>query len=451
MNTNDLTSGNILKQLVFFSAPIVLTNLLQVSYQFIDSIWVGNLLGSSGLGAVAVSSTVIFTVLSFIIGINNTTLTILSQQKGKDDEQGLQNYLNAFVVLLFVLGIIVGIIGYTSSRWTLELLGTPSTMIEEAEQYLQINFIGIIFLLGYNFIGSVLRSLGDSVTPIKFVTLAVILNAILDPILISTLSLGINGAAWATVLSQAAAFFYGLYLVIKRKLVPFSTPKLPSFEEISVIVKLGIPSGLQMMVIAAGVMAIMSVVTSHGEAVVAGFGAAQRLDSIIMLPAMALGTAVNSMAGQNIGANQWDRVHKITLYGFIINLLIMVLIAVVVVIFARYGIQLFIGDDRAVSFGTEYLVIIAFFYPFLGINFILNGVVRATGAMMQVLVLNIISFWVLRYPLTYLFSHQFGERGIAYGMGASFVISSIIAYLYYKYGKWDELKVFNEKTTEKGS
>jgi putative MATE family efflux protein len=445
MAQHDFTSGNIVKQLFVFSAPILFANLLQVSYQFIDSLWVGNLLGANALGATAVSGTIIFTVLSFIIGINNATLTILSQQKGRDNEHGLKRYLNAFIVILTILSVALGVFGYLFSERFVRLLGTPTGMISEATAYLEINFLGILFLFGYNFIGTVLRALGDSKTPIKFVIVAVILNAVLDPVFITTFGWGIEGAAYATIFSQGIAFLYGIYLVLRRKLIPFTVPHLPRKEEVWLILKLGIPSGLQMMVISAGVMAIMSVVASFGEDVVAGFGAAQRLDSVIMLPAMALGTAVSSMAGQNIGANQWGRVHKIALYGFLYNLITMLLIALLIVFFADYGIQLFIQDKKSLEFGSEYLRIIAFFYPFLGINFILNGVVRASGAMYQILILNIISFWVLRYPLTYLFSAMIGDQGIAFGMGISFVISSGIAFLYYRYGKWSKLKLFEKK------
>jgi len=441
MIQHDFTSGCIMKQIWVFSLPIMFTNLLQISYQFIDSLWVGNLLGANALGAIAVSSTVIFTILSFIIGINNATLTILSQQKGKQNETGLINYLNAFVVVLTALSALLGVAGYFLSEQILIWMATPEAMIPGATTYLQINFIGILFLFGYNFISTVLRALGDSKTPIRYVMIAVIINAILDPLLIYVFDLGIAGAAYATIFAQGISFLYGIWDTLRRKLVPFIKPKLPSYEEVSTIMKLGLPSGLQMTVISAGVMAIMSVVNSFGSDVVAGFGAAQRLDSIIMLPAMALGTAVNSMAGQNIGANQWGRVHDIAKYGVVFNLVIMVLISTIVVIFAEWGIRLFIEENDAVQFGTEYLKMIAFFYPFLGINFILNGIVRAAGAMFQVLVLNLVSFWVLRYPLSYLCSFWLGEQGIAVGMGLSFVISSIIAFAYYKVGKWDEIEV----------
>ena len=237
---------------------------------------------------------------------------------------------------------------------------------------------------------------------------------------------------------------YGLIYTLRRKLAPFTLPSLPSKEEVWLILKLGIPSGLQMMVIHAGVLAIMSVVNTFGEEVVAGFGASQRIDSLITLPAMALGTAVNSMAGQNIGANRWDRVRQLAIYGALYNLVIMLIMAVVVVLFAQFLIGLFIPEGEAVLFGTDYLKIIAFFYPFIGLNFILNGIVRGSGAMYQVLVLNVISFWVLRYPLTDLCSSLFGPNGIAFGMGISFVLSSIFSFGYFKFGKWKKRDLFSK-------
>lgn len=315
----DFTQGSIAKQLFYFSGPILLANLLQTSYQFIDSLWVGNLLGATSLGAVAISGSILFVVLSFIIGINNAALTILSQQKGKQNERGLERYLNAFVVLLTLISVLLGVLGFVFAEQFLRLLGTPEVMLSDAITYLRINFFGIWFLFGYNFISTVLRSLGDSKTPLYFVTVAVGLNIVLDPLFISVLDWGIEGAAIATVLSQAVSFISGFTYVLWKKLAPFTMPTLPAKEEIKLILHLGIPSGLQMSVISAGSAAIMSVVTTHGESVVAGFGAAQRLDSLLMLPAHALSTSVASMAGQNIGMKNWKRIRQIAIYGVIYN------------------------------------------------------------------------------------------------------------------------------------
>ncbi|WP_100406372.1 MATE family efflux transporter [Bacillus solitudinis] len=435
-NQIDFTDGKIAKKMVIYSWPIFLSNLLQTSYQLIDSLWVGNLIGPNGLGAIAISGSVIFTILSFIIGVNGATLTVLSQRRGANDKQGLQDSLNSFVFVLGGLAIALGIIGLLFSGKILELLGTPETILPLAQTYLQINFVGILFLFGYNFIGTVLRALGDSKTPIRFISVAVVLNIILNPIFISVFDLGINGAAYATIISQATAFFYGLFFSIYKAGVPFTIPKLPEKKYFLVLLKLGLPSGLSMMAISAGVLAIMSVVTGFGEEVVAGFGAVQRLDSLIMLPALTLGSAVNSMAGQNIGANLWQRVHDIAKQGIILIITISLTISTLIFIWAEPLVRMFIQDQSTVEFGTTYVRTIAFFYPFLGINFVLNGIVRASGAMVPVLILNIISFWILRFPLTYLFSNWFGEVGISLGMGASFVISSIVAMGYYFLGNW---------------
>lgn len=185
MKQTDYSEGNILKQLITFSSPILLTNLLQVSYQIIDSLWVGNLLGARALGVVSLSGTVIFTILSFIIGINQATLTILSQLKGKRDEQGLKRYVNAFVVTLFILSILLGVFGFIFAERILFLLGTPDSLVADASLYLRINFLGIIFLFGYNFVATLMRALGESKAPVYFVVLAVLLNAALDPLFIS--------------------------------------------------------------------------------------------------------------------------------------------------------------------------------------------------------------------------------------------------------------------------
>jgi len=449
LTQQDFTQGSIRKQLITFAGPIMLTNLLQVSYQFIDSLWVGNLLGANALGAITISSTIVVTVLAFIIGINNATLTILSQQKGMNDEQGLKKYVNAFVVILSTLSIVVGLFGYFFSEPLLLFLNTPQEMLNKAKAYLEINFIGILFIMGYNFIGTVLRALGDSKTPLRFVFIAVVLNAVLDPLFISYFDWGIHGAAWATVFAQGISFLLALAYTFRRNLVPYSIPYLPSKEDIWLILKLGIPAGLQMMVIFAGVTAILSVVNSFDGAVVAGFGASQRIDSLITIPAMALGTAVNSMAGQNIGANQWERVRQIAVYGTIFNVIITVTIALGVFLFAEGLTKLFIQEKEAVTFGTDYLKIVAFFYPFIGINFILNGVVRGAGAMYQVLILNILSFWLLRYPLTYFCSSLIGQNGIALGIGISFIISSIFSFSYFKWGGWKKKELFSSNAVLK--
>lgn len=441
--THDFTRGNVLRQLIVFSAPIIGANLLQSSYQLADSLWIGNLLGSDALGSVAVSAVVVFTTLSFVIGMTNASLAILSQLRGRGDRDGLARYLNAFVVTLFSLSLVLGVGGVLFSGPILELLGTPEELMADAREYLQISFLGIVFLFGYNFISTVLRALGDSRTPLRFVTVAVLLNIGLDPLFIATFGFGVKGAAIATVLSQGIAFLYGLLHLRRDRSVPLRRPSMPAWVEVRTIFTLGIPSGLQMAVISAGSAAIMSVVTGFGGSVVGGFGAAQRLDALIMVPAQAMGVAVSSMVGQNIGARNWDRVSATARTAVLYNLAVMFAIATVLVILAPQAIRLFVRDETSVEFGARYLRTVALFYPFLGINFVLNGAVRASGAMYQVLVLNILSFWALRFPLTALFAERLDEPGIGVGIATSFVISSLFAFLYFRFGGWREKELFD--------
>jgi len=440
----DFTEGPIAKKMLLFAGPIFFSNILQTSYQFVDSLWVGNLLGADALAALSISTPITFAVLSFMIGINGTTLTILSQHRGQGDHEGIRKSLNAFVVILGSLSLLLGFAGYASAEFLLRLIGTPEELMEMAKIYLEINFIGIVFLLGYNFIGTVLRALGDSKTPIYFILAAVVLNIILDPLLIAGFGWGMAGAAYATVIAQGAAFIYGVVFCIIKGRVPFTKPTIPEKKYAKAVFRLGLPGGFQMVAISSGMVVIMSIVNSFGATVVAGFGAAQRIESIIIMPAQTLGSAVNSMAGQNIGANKWRRVTQISYTGLAIIATLSLAISTLVFLNAEMLISMFVSDDPTIAFGTTYLRFTAFFYLFLGANFVLNGIMRSSGAMFQVLILNIISFWVLRFPLVYLFSYYFGEIGIAYGYGASLGVSSLVATLYYFFGKWRDVKIYDE-------
>lgn len=444
--SNDFTTGSIPQKLLLFSVPILLTNLLQISMQLINGLWVGNLLGSEAFAAVTVSTTVLTAVLAFVLGMNNATLTIFAQLYGAREKERIRAYLGAFIVLLGALSLLVGAASYLLADPLLRMLNTPPSILEAAKQYLQINFTGTLFLVGYNFIGTMLRGFGDSRTPLYFVLLATVLTSVFTPLLILEFDMGLNGAAWAMILAQATAFLFSLvYLRFVPHQYPLR-PRQPGLSEFRTILELGIPSGIQMIVISAGSAVILSLVNSYGDDVVAGFGAAQRLDSMILLPAIALGMAVNAMAAQNIGANEWHRVAKITRTGVLFNMSIMIAIAGVLLLFAEPLIRLFVRDAGSVSFGVAYLRMIAFFYPFIGLNFIFNSVVRGSGAMFQVLVLNIISLWILRVPLAHALAIPYDEQGIALGIGISFLISSLFSMAYYRWGGWRSKNLFRETT-----
>lgn len=441
--STDFTKGSIARKLLVFSFPIMLTNLLQAATHLINSLWVGNLLDSTAFAAITVGTMVMTLVLAFVIGINNATLTIFAQLRGRKDENATRSYLSTFVIILLLLSAAIGAFGFVFADSILKLLKTPEAVSDSASIYLRINFVGTFLLVGYNFIGTVLRAFGDSKTPFYFVLMATILTAILNPLFIIVFQLDIAGAAVAIVAAQATAFLYSLVYLSRRYPNHGFRLQAPKTEEVRTILRLGIPSGIQMIVIYAGMTTILALVNTLGKDAVAGFGAAQRLDSIILLPALALGTAVNAMAAQNIGANKWDRVWRTSRIGLLYNTVVTLIIATGLFLWAEPLIKLFIRDEGSVAFGTSYLKTIAFFYPFIGLNFIYNGIVRGSGAMFQVLVLNIISLWVLRIPLAYMATSIYGDTGVALGIGISFFFSFLFSFGYYRWGGWRNKALFS--------
>ncbi|RUO44295.1 MATE family efflux transporter [Aliidiomarina taiwanensis] len=444
---SDFTQGSVARKLLNFSLPILFSNLLQASLLLITGLWVGNLLGSAAFAAVTVSTSIVVVLLAFVMGVNNATLTVFAQLKGAGNQAETSSYLSAFTFLLTSLSLAIGLLGYLLAGPMLAFINTPASIMDQAKEYLQVMFIGTLFLTGYNFIGSLLRAFGDSRTPMYFVLLATLLTALLNPLFIAGLNMGVAGAAWAMILSQGLAFLYSLFYLSGRSGVGLPAFKIqrPKAIEIRTILELGVPSGIQMIVIYAGMTVILSLVNSFGEDVVAGFGAAQRLDNIILLPAIALGAAVNAMAAQNIGANQWARITDIAKIGIGYNVAVMGAFAATLFICAEPLVKLFISDQGSVDFGVSYLRTIALFYPFIGLNFILNGIVRGAGAMFQILALNIISLWLLRVPLAYWITSLYHERGIALGIGISFLISSLFSIAYYRWGGWRSKRLFTRQ------
>lgn len=441
--TTDFTQGSIARKLCLFSFPIMLTNLLQAATHLINSLWVGNLLGSTAFAAITVGTMVMTLVLAFVIGINNATLTIFAQLRGRSDPDAIYSYLSTFVIILLLLSLAIGTFGFVFADVILRLLNTPESIADTTKTYLRINFVGTFLLVGYNFIGTVLRAFGDSKTPFYFVLMATVLTGTLAPLLILGFDLDIAGAALAIVLAQASAFIYSLYYLARRYPDHGFRLQRPKADEVKTIMRLGIPSGIQMIVIYAGMTVILALVNTLGADAVAGFGAAQRLDSIILLPALALGTAVNAMAAQNIGAKKWDRVRQTSRVGLLYNIVVTMVIATALFLWAEPLVKLFIRDEGSVAFGTSYLKTIAFFYPFIGLNFIYNGVVRGSGAMFQVLMLNIISLWILRVPLAWWATSIYGDRGVALGIGISFFFSFLFSFGYYRWGGWRRKTLFS--------
>lgn len=454
--TRDLTQGSILKNLISFSIPLLLGNLLQALYNTVDSIWVGRFIGAKALGAVSVSFPIILILVSLVIGITMATTVLVSQYAGAKDEKMINKTINNSFLLLGILGIVVTLIGLTFSEEILKLMNTPEDILIYATDYLNIFFLGLIFMFGYNVVSSILRGLGDSKTPLKFLFISTILNLILDPIFIlgvgSIPAMGIKGAAFATLIAQVFSSILAFrYLVKNTNLFSFKNMSLKIDKELtSKILKIGLPSGVQQIVVSFGMLVMASIINSFGVETVAAFGAASRLDQFAIMPAMSMSLAVSTLTGQNIGAGRMKRVKEVYKWGSILTILLVTVITIIILMFPTLILKLFTSDVGVLEVGTRYLRIAGFSYLPLSIMFITNGVLRGAGDTLPTMIFSITSLWIFRVPLAQMLSsiNSLGSDGIWMAIVISSLVSLLMTQIYYYKGKWKTKSVINSANKE---
>jgi putative MATE family efflux protein len=456
-NGRDLTTGNVFKHLLFFSFPLLVGNVLQSMNQLIDAFWVGRFIGPHALAAIAVSGPVVFVLLAFVFGFVIATSTMVAQYKGARDDESLQNTIDSSTKALTFAALVLTVITVALTPFLLKLLQTPVEIYPMAVQYLVTFFSGIIFIGGFNYLSAILRGLGDSKTPLYFLIISVVFNILLDPLFIIGIgpipAMGVLGAALATVLSHALAFILGL-MYIKRKDLGFKMrlfrTKMHKFY-LAKMVKMGIPAGMQQVIVSTAVVVVMGAVNLQGATVVAGFGTASRLDAFIFMPTMTLGLAVSAMVGQNIGAQRWDRIPDIVRSGFLLSLIITGSLSVILFIFREQALGLFTSDRSVITEGASYLKIVVFALVPFGFMFVLTGVLRGAGDMLWGLILTIVSLWVMRVPLVYALAYFFGAEGIWYGIAISMAAAPVIVGAYYLTGNWKKKALVKNAVVAKGS
>jgi len=446
----DLTEGNVFKLLLYFSIPMLLGNIFQQLYNVVDSIIVGNYLGNEALAAVGASFPVIFVLISLIMGITLGMSIVISQYYGAKDLKNVKKAIDSMMIFIIVSGIIVGILGFFFADSIFRLLGFPEEVIIQAGAYFKIYIAGIIFMFGYNGVSSILRGLGDSKTPLYFLIISTILNILLDLLFIVVFENGIEGVAWATIISQAVSFIgMSIWLNVKHKFIKIKLLGLNFSKDIfRKSLRIGLPSGIQHTIVGLSVTALMTIVSDFGTETIAGFTVATRLDSFAMMPAINIAVALTSFVGQNIGANKFSRVAK----GFQTSLLLSGVISIITgVIFIFFGKHLtgFFSPDIAVQdVGAAYLRIIGGFYIAFSGMLVTQGVLRGAGDTIIPMVLTVTSLILIRVPLAWFLSREWfdlGSDGIWWGTPISWTVGFILTYIYYRSGKWKNKAVVKIK------
>lgn len=448
-----LVEGPIARTLVLFSLPILASNILQSLNTSINAAWIGHLLGTRALTASANANALLFFLLSISFGLSMAATILIGQSFGARDLDQTKRVMGTSTLFFIGLSVIIAAAGFAIAPDVLRAMQTPPDARMLAVAYLRIIFLGIpaIFLLA--FIMMALRGAGDSRTPFYFMLVSAILDVGLNPLLIKGVgpfpAMGIAGSAIATTIAQWA----GLILLVawmywRRSILCIGAGELEYFRFDTAILRSllvkGVPMGLQVVVISTSMILMISLVDQYGSITVAAYGACFQLWSYIQMPAFAVGSAVSSMAAQNVGAGRWDRVSRTTRAGLVYVVLLTGGLVGAVTLSDNAAFSLFLGGNaQAIAIAKHMHLIVSWSFVFFGAAFVLSSVVRATGAVIPPLVILIIAIWGVRLPAAFLLSHS-GVDGILWGFPAGSIASVLMTGIYYRFGRWRSARMLVE-------
>jgi putative MATE family efflux protein len=447
----DLTQGPIAKTLLAFALPTLASSILQSLNGTVNAIWVGRFLGEGALAATSNANMVMFLLTAFVFGFGMASTILVGQAWGRKDVAGARRVFGTASGGMFVVTIIVAFAGYFLSGSILKLLGTPAEAAPLALAYLQVIFLAMPALLLLTMLMMALRGAGDSLTPLWFMIVAVILDGGLNPVFILGLGpaprMGIAGSATATLIANYSALI-GLLIYMYAKDLPL---RLRGKELrylwcdrsiLKTIVVKGLPMGIQMVVISLSALALVGLVNREGVDTTAAFGVALQLWTYVQMPAMALGAAVSAMAAQNIGAGKWERVSRVTRVGVVQSLLITGALIVLLTLADRSVLSLFMGaDSPALPIARHIHLVATWNFLLFGVMMVLFATVRANGAVWAPLIILAIGLVPVRFG--YIFATYDWLKADA--IWTSFPVTSLInvglATAYYLQGGWKKARM----------
>jgi len=434
----DLTQGSVIYKLVMFSLPLIASFLVMQLYNVADSIIVGNFVGPDALAAVSVSFPIMMFFNALFMGVSTGATVVISQFFGAKDKESLEKSSTTTFTLTIIVGIIITILGIILSKPLLHLLKTPDNIIDDATLYLVIILAGTLGNLIYAIGSGVLRGLGDSKWPLYFLIFCGVLNVGLNMLFVMAFRMGVAGVAWATLISQYLSGIFVYYRVNKGDYgIRFSFRNMKIDWAIAkLILKLGLPSGIQSMTMSLGSMIIQSFANRFGSTFIAANTSVMRTDGFAILPMMAIGSALTTFVGQNIGAGKIDRAKKGITSALVIIICIGLIMGVVMWFNGVYIIRAFTDDQSVQEIGSRGLRILAWFYSFMGLEFAFSGAMRGAGASVAPMVTTLIAN-LCRIPIAYFLAVVRDDyMGLFYSMVCSMIIGTTLIFLYYLKGNW---------------
>ncbi|HJO93973.1 MAG TPA: MATE family efflux transporter [Victivallales bacterium] len=448
----DFTTGNIRKQLFFLTMPILFVNLANFANLFVNRIWAGKFLNNDAIAAISLANVLLYIALAIGIGIGTGAGTVISQYFGARKNKKIKQVLVSSLSLSILCGIVVFFVFQFFSLDVLFLINTPLKIAYMTTTYLKICSFSFVLLYPQLMIGYIFRAVGDTKKPLIFTLTALITNTILDPFLMLGLlffpKLGVEGAGISFLISVVISFCVAWILLIKNKgVLTFVIRDIlkPSFSSLVKILKYGIPTGFQNLVVSSGIAVVQSFINKYGAPAIAAYGACTIVTQIAVFFCISFGTSVSIIAGQNRGAQRLDRVVKVTKEGLMICLSTTLIITVICLIYPEIFLHIFIQAKsiKTLNIGDHYLKILAIPYLFMTVLMIFDSLFCGVGANFASMLITAIGIWGIRIPLIYILSHIFMLNGVWYGEGLSYVFTAFITGIYYFKGSWKLKGVIN--------
>lgn len=456
----DLTTGPIASTLLIFALPVLGSNVLQSLNGSVNAVFVGRFLGETALAATSNANLVLFLLLGTMFGIGMAATILVAQSFGAKNIAEAKRVVGTSAAFFFLLSAMFAICGWVFVDQILGLLGTPRDAEPLARDYLRIIFVAVPAMNLLSFVMTILRGAGDSRTPFIFMAVAVVLDIALNPLLITGAGpfpkLGIAGAAMSTLVGQSVSVVAILTLLYARS-HPLALKGAdlallrPDLKLLKVIVLKGIPMGLQMVVISISALVLMGLVNSYGSHTAAAYGIAAQLWTYIQMPALAIGAAVSSMAAQNVGAKRWDRIGQITGSGIGFNLVLTGALVVVLFLFDRPVLGLFLADSpAAIDTAVRINNLASWSFILFGITIVIFATVRATGAVMPPLIVLAISLLVIRTSFAYSAQSWLGADALWWSFPVGSVCSLALALAYFRFGNWRRVHMLDTERPAAG-
>lgn len=426
-----MTKGRIWPVLLAFTWPLLLENTLQLLYNTADSIVVGRFVGMSALAAVSATTHIVGMLVRFFNGTATGAGVVISRSFGAHDRESLREAVSSTIVLTLIASVLLTIFGVSSSGWFLRITSAPPEIFPEADLYLKIYFGGISGLLFYNVGGAILRAMGDTQRPLYFLIMCSVLNIALDMLFVLVFGWGIAGVAVATVLAQA------LSAILVMRAVAVSTG---AFRKLNItpaiaenILRIGLPFGIQMAVVAFSNVFVQGYINVFGTAVIAGWGVYMKLDQYMMIPIQSMGQAVTVFAGQNLGAGSRERAKSGTWTALGMMLAISSGVALTLYVYAPKLVLLFSVDTEVVKYGAMFIRMCTPIATVTCFNQILAGYLRGDGNSRMPMIITLCTHVFFRQIYLYVMTKLFPGNVYVVGFGypAGWILCALIMTTYY--------------------